>query len=125
MDNIPIVIEKLKYIESCIEDDNSLFFESVHLSQKDIDDGSYIYALIKNMNILAIKISDQLYEIPNNLESICSYELKVDVEMSDCAFRVLSYLKVLVEEHKLLPKAIDLISRGKIEIIDGRVNILK
>ena len=33
--------------------------------------------------------------------------------------------RVLVEEHKLLPKAIDLISRGKIEIIDGRVNILK
>lgn len=32
--------------------------------------------------------------------------------------------RVLVEEHKLLPKAIDLISRGKIEIIDGRVNIL-
>ena len=38
MDNIPIVIEKLKYIESCIEDDNSLLFESVHLYQKDIDD---------------------------------------------------------------------------------------
>ena len=33
--------------------------------------------------------------------------------------------RVLVEEHKLLPKAIDLISRDKIEIIDGRVNILK
>ena len=33
--------------------------------------------------------------------------------------------RVLVEEHKLLPKAIDLISRGKIEILDGRVNILK
>ena len=33
--------------------------------------------------------------------------------------------RVLVVEHKLLPKAIDLISRGKIEIIDGRVNILK
>lgn len=33
--------------------------------------------------------------------------------------------RVLVEEHKLLPKAIDLLSRGKIEIIDGRVNILK
>lgn len=33
--------------------------------------------------------------------------------------------RVLVEEHKLLPKAIDLISRGKIEIIDGRVNVLK
>ena len=33
--------------------------------------------------------------------------------------------RVLVEEHKLVPKAIDLISRGKIEIIDGRVNILK
>ena len=33
--------------------------------------------------------------------------------------------RVLVEEHKLLPRAIDLISRGKIEIIDGRVNILK
>ena len=33
--------------------------------------------------------------------------------------------RVLVEEHKLLPKAIDLISRGKVEIIDGRVNILK
>lgn len=33
--------------------------------------------------------------------------------------------RVLVEEHKLLPKAIDLISRGKINIIDGRVNILK
>ena len=33
--------------------------------------------------------------------------------------------RVLVEEHKLLPKAIDLISKGKIEIIDGRVNILK
>lgn len=33
--------------------------------------------------------------------------------------------KVLVEEHKLLPKAIDLISKDKIEIIDGRVNILK
>lgn len=33
--------------------------------------------------------------------------------------------RVLVEEHKLLPKAIDLISRGKIDIIDGRVNILK
>ena len=32
---------------------------------------------------------------------------------------------VLVEEHKLLPKAIDLISKDKIEIIDGRVNILK
>ena len=32
--------------------------------------------------------------------------------------------RVLVEEHKLLPKAIDLISKGKIEIIDGRVNIL-
>lgn len=33
--------------------------------------------------------------------------------------------RVLVEEHKLLSKAIDLISRGKIDIIDGRVNILK
>ena len=33
--------------------------------------------------------------------------------------------RVLVEEHILLPKAIDFISRGKIEIIDGRVNILK
>lgn len=33
--------------------------------------------------------------------------------------------RVLVEEHKLLPKAIDLISREKIEIIDGRVNILE
>ena len=33
--------------------------------------------------------------------------------------------RVLVEEHKLLPKAIDLISRDKIKIIDGRVNILK
>lgn len=33
--------------------------------------------------------------------------------------------RVLVEEHKLLPKAIDLLSKGKIEIIDGRVNILK
>lgn len=33
--------------------------------------------------------------------------------------------RVLVEEHKLLPRAIDLISRDKIEIIDGRVNILK
>ncbi|EKY26242.1 phosphoribosylglycinamide formyltransferase [Clostridium celatum] len=33
--------------------------------------------------------------------------------------------RVLVEEHKLLPRAIDLFSRGKIEIIDGRVNILK
>ena len=33
--------------------------------------------------------------------------------------------RVLVEEHKLLPKAIDLLSRSKIEIIDGRVNILK
>lgn len=33
--------------------------------------------------------------------------------------------RVLVEEHKLLPKAIELISRDKIEIIDGRVNILK
>lgn len=33
--------------------------------------------------------------------------------------------RVLVEEHKLLPKAIDLLSQGKIEIIDGRVNILK
>ena len=33
--------------------------------------------------------------------------------------------RVLVEEHKMLPRAIDLISRGKIEIIDGRVNILK
>lgn len=38
MDNILIVIEKLKYIESCIEDEDSLLFESVHLSQKDIDD---------------------------------------------------------------------------------------
>ena len=33
--------------------------------------------------------------------------------------------RVLVEEHKMLPRAIDLISRGKDEIIDGRVNILK
>lgn len=33
--------------------------------------------------------------------------------------------RVLVEEHKLLPKAIDLISRDKIEIINNRVNILK
>ncbi len=33
--------------------------------------------------------------------------------------------RVLVEEHKLLPKAIDLLSRGKVDIIDGRVNILK
>ena len=33
--------------------------------------------------------------------------------------------RVLVEEHKLLPKAIDLLSRGKIEIIDGRVTLLK
>ena len=33
--------------------------------------------------------------------------------------------RVLVEEHKLLSKAIDLISRGKIDTIDGRVNILK
>lgn len=33
--------------------------------------------------------------------------------------------RVLVEEHKLLPKAIDLLSIGKVDIIDGRVNILK
>ena len=33
--------------------------------------------------------------------------------------------RVLVEELKMLPRAIDLISRGKVEIIDGRVNILK
>ena len=33
--------------------------------------------------------------------------------------------RVLVEEHKMLPRAIDLISRDKVEIIDGRVNILK
>ena len=33
--------------------------------------------------------------------------------------------RVLVEEHKMLPRAIDLISRGKVEIIDGRGNILK
>ncbi|WP_304681205.1 phosphoribosylglycinamide formyltransferase [uncultured Clostridium sp.] len=33
--------------------------------------------------------------------------------------------RVLVEEHKLLPKAIDLLSTGKVDIIDGRVNILK
>lgn len=33
--------------------------------------------------------------------------------------------RVLVEEHKLLPKAIDLLSKGKVDIIDGRVNILK
>lgn len=33
--------------------------------------------------------------------------------------------RVLVEEHKMLSRAIDLISRGKVEIIDGRVNILK
>lgn len=33
--------------------------------------------------------------------------------------------RVLVEEHKLLPKAIDLISKDKIEIINNRVNILK
>lgn len=33
--------------------------------------------------------------------------------------------RVLVEEHKLLPKAIDLISRHKIEVIDGRVNIIE
>ena len=33
--------------------------------------------------------------------------------------------RVLVEEHKMWPRAIDLISRGKVEIIDGRVNILK
>lgn len=33
--------------------------------------------------------------------------------------------RVLVEEHKMLPRAIDLIIRGKVEIIDGRVNILK
>lgn len=33
--------------------------------------------------------------------------------------------RVLVEEHKMLPRAIDLISRGKVEIIDGRVNILR
>ena len=33
--------------------------------------------------------------------------------------------RVLVEEHKMLPRAIDLISRGKVEIIYGRVNILK
>ncbi len=33
--------------------------------------------------------------------------------------------RVLVEEHKLLPKAIDLISREKIKIIDCRVNILE
>ena len=33
--------------------------------------------------------------------------------------------RVLVEDHKMLPRAIDLISRGKVEIIDGRVNILK
>ena len=33
--------------------------------------------------------------------------------------------RVLVEEHKLLPKAIDLISRNKIEIINGRVNIIE
>lgn len=32
--------------------------------------------------------------------------------------------RVLVEEHKLLPRAIELISKDKIEIIDGRVNIL-
>lgn len=33
--------------------------------------------------------------------------------------------RVLVEEHKLLPRAIDLLSIGKVDIIDGRVNILK
>lgn len=33
--------------------------------------------------------------------------------------------RVLVQEHKLLPKAIDLISKEKIKIIDGRVNILE
>lgn len=33
--------------------------------------------------------------------------------------------RVLVEEHKLLPKAIDLLSKCKVDIIDGRVNILK
>ncbi|MGL4772987.1 MAG: phosphoribosylglycinamide formyltransferase [Clostridium sp.] len=31
--------------------------------------------------------------------------------------------RVLVEEHKLLPKAIKLISEGKVEIINGRVKI--
>ena len=33
--------------------------------------------------------------------------------------------RALVEEHKLLPKAIDLLSKGKVDIIEGRVNILK
>lgn len=33
--------------------------------------------------------------------------------------------RVLVEEHKLLPRAIDLISRNRIEVVDGRVNIIE
>lgn len=32
--------------------------------------------------------------------------------------------RVLVEEHKLLPKAIELLSKDKVQIVDGRVNIV-
>ncbi|MEG1287591.1 MAG: phosphoribosylglycinamide formyltransferase [Clostridium sp.] len=47
----------------------------------------------------------------------------VPVHFSDNADMVQK--RVLVEEHRLLPKAIELLSKDKVQIVDGRVNIIK
>lgn len=47
----------------------------------------------------------------------------VPVHFSDNADMVQK--RVLVQEHRLLPKAIELLSKDKVEIVDGRVNITK
>lgn len=47
----------------------------------------------------------------------------VPVHFSDDADMVQK--RVLVEEHKLLPKAIELLSKDRVQIVEGRVNIVK
>lgn len=46
----------------------------------------------------------------------------VPVNFEDNADRVQK--RVLVQEHRLLPKAIDLLSKDKVQIVEGRVNIV-
>ena len=47
----------------------------------------------------------------------------VPVEFNDTAEDIQK--RVLVQEHKLLPKAIELIGKNKIEIVNGIVNIIE
>lgn len=47
----------------------------------------------------------------------------VPVDFKDTASDVQK--KVLIQEHRLLPAAIELLSKGKIEIVEGKVNIEK